>query len=121
MNLTEVVDPAAKTFVCSSAAEAQLSQPGILSAADLDAYMCACCKTPCNSCQAVLGLDDFTTATMAASVTSSKMADLTDVSRMNTLFSVTGANKGSFNDVYSNAVKFFYQVCVKSCDDAAFN
>jgi hypothetical protein len=124
MNLTEVLDQPAKEFICSSAAEAELTSR--LSLDDYDDYMCACCKSPCDKCSGVYtDLTDYSSSQTAelASLTSSRLTDLTTASSssVSSLYSYTGPNAGEYNSVWSDATRWFYQVCVADCADATYN
>jgi len=122
MNLTEMLDKPAKEFICSSAAEEALQ--GIWASFEAqDDYMCACCKSPCKKCDGVYQLDDFTTAETKnlSAVTAGRLADLTSGTSVSSLYSWSGPNAGDYNEVWQDATRWFYQVCVTDCTDSTWN
>lgn len=114
MNITEAAGPAAKQLACSTASTSALS--GLLSTAEMETYMCACCKTPCDACDSTLSVEDLATAADVKSTVTLKMQDLTNRSRVMSLFSPSGPNEGLFNNIWSDASRWFVQACVTSCD-----
>jgi len=106
MNVTESTDLIAKQLVCSSASEQALNAMG-LSPKVMEDYLCGCCKSPCKACLGTLKVDDSTDV-------KGKMGELTG--SPGNLFSSTGANAGSFTDIWSQATRFFINTCVTECN-----
>lgn len=122
MNISEVVDGTAKQLMCSSAAESALrSIWGASQQAQLDEYLCACCKLPsCGSCSASLNMADFSDASALQITINGKMDELTDAASGN-LFSPSSLNGDLFGSVWAQATRFFVEVCTTSCDATAQN
>jgi len=119
LNVSATVDEVAKQLICSTAAENALVT--ILSSADMDDYKCACCKLPCASCQASLGLQDIEDPATAATSIGSRMSEFTDPSKAAALFSSGSANAVSFDAeaIWGEMTKFMVAVCLNQTSCAA--
>jgi hypothetical protein len=118
MNVSESVDSTAKQLTCSSAAESALrviwSKPA--EQGKLDEYLCACCKNPgCGSCMGSLDLPDLSNPTAIETTISGKMSELTHAASGD-LFSPSSLNGDLFGSIWSEATRFFVEVCTTSCD-----
>lgn len=114
MNVTSVSDEIAKELLCSSIAEERLME--ILSPADLDDYMCGCCKQPCHRCTGVYKFKDPASKTELAASTASEMIGFTDKNSASGLMM-----SGSLTRVMERIDRTFIAACVKSCDDVLHN
>jgi hypothetical protein len=115
MNVSHAVDRVAMQLMCSSAARGFLESE--LSTAQREAYLCACCLTPCATCDGSLELGgDITSAANAGSVIGPEMLDLTDISRAADLFNPAGENGDFFYNMWSQATLFFVKTCVTGCN-----
>mmetsp|Transcript_12770 Transcript_12770/g.32197 ORF Transcript_12770/g.32197 Transcript_12770/m.32197 type:complete len:969 (-) Transcript_12770:8-2914(-) len=124
MNLTSTVDLLMKQAVCSSPASEALTVgnanygPLLSTQAERDKYLCDCCIAPCGGvCDGSLALEDFSDPTALFNSMSSKLQELTDLSKATELFSTGGANGEMFSTsaFWEEATKYFNQVCVTDC------
>ncbi|CAK0824403.1 unnamed protein product [Prorocentrum cordatum] len=128
MNVSATTDAMMKQFMCSKAVQNYLElQIGIgeWTASDMDAYMCACCYTPCSTCSTALKQADPSADGSAAgtsalvSLTAARMTEIAGLGSTDVfnLFSSSGENGDLFSTgVMSSASHYLHSVCMTSCD-----
>jgi len=122
MNVSASVSVIMEQLVCSSAAANVLvyNSPPILPTSDLqNRYLCACCLSPCASCQGSLNVGgDLSSISSISSVISGRMNDLLNVgssANVADLWAPSGANGDFFTNIWNQATQFFVAVCSSSC------
>jgi len=119
MNTTATTDMIAKQLLCSSASssalQALVTVAGNWTAALNEDYLCACCLTPCGSCVGSLDVGGDLDMSSLGGTIGSRMGDLTSTDSAGDLFSPSGANGDLFANMWSEATKYFVQVCLPSC------
>merc|ERR1719310_1918540 len=119
MNVTHTVDLIAKQLLCSSAAEQTLIN--IQTPEQFQAYMCACCKSPCAKCAGTLGVEDLSSAGDVGSVIRGQMGSLTASGSGAgvSLFSPMGGNGALSTNIWEQANMYFVKVCTTGCSIVA--
>lgn len=124
MNLSSAVDEVMRQTICSPVAKRALVdgdgsiQPLLQTTQEQQDYLCSCCLVPCDKC--VGGSDNGGVLADTSSLSdtiSSRMSELTDMSKAGDLFNPLGANGDMFstNDFWGEANKYFNMVCLPDC------
>jgi hypothetical protein len=114
MNVSATTDQIVKQMICSSVANNVLTGAAggtpLLSSMDLrNQYLCDCCLMPCKKCDASLSTGgDISDPTQLGGVIGGRTGNLQDPMKM--------VSTNVFNDMWSQATKYFNQVCMKDCN-----
>jgi len=120
MNVSAVVDQVAKQVLCSDATSSLLlsDMSPLANQQEKDDYAIACCLRPSKSCTGSLALGKGGNvgdpAALKAMITE-RMKELTDVSSSD-FFNPAGANGDFASKMWEEATKYFFPVCLSSCD-----
>lgn len=115
MNVTATTDLIVKQLLCSSAGDSVIQTLG-LSSSSYDAYQCACCMVPCDSCRSSYTFSDITSVSSLQSTVQGKMEELRGSVSAGSLFSPAGNNGDVFTNMWQEATKYFNPVCLPDCN-----
>jgi len=115
MIATATTDLVVKQLLCSTAGDSVIQTLG-LTTASYDAYLCACCKVPCDSCHSSYQFSDVSSVTDLQSTVTGKMQEIRGAVSPSSLFSPSGSNGDFFTTMWSEATKYFNLVCLPDCN-----
>lgn len=115
MNATATTDEVVKQLLCSTAADKELAAILGSSRADVySRYACECCLIPCKKCSGSLEVGGNLDSSEVQSTIGGKMSELKGLN--GGLYSPGAMNGDFFNQMWSDATKYFNAVCMPDCN-----